>query len=66
VNSKNNRSASIWMKITQSEIKTITIIDLEFTLCIPNWIKMLYSDEFFETSYDSQDKKFWKSALHAR
>jgi len=54
------------MKITQSEIKTITIIDLEFTVCIPNWIKMPYSDEFFETSYAPQDKKFCKSALHAR
>jgi len=50
------------MKITQSEIKTITYIDLEFTMCITNWIEMPYSDEFFETSYASQDKKFWKSA----
>jgi hypothetical protein len=66
VNSKNIRSASIWMKITQSEIKTITNIDLEFTMCIPNWIEMTYSDGFFETSYASQDKKFWKSALCAR
>jgi hypothetical protein len=39
------------MKITQSEVKTVTNIDLEFTVCFPNWIEMPYSDEFFETSY---------------
>jgi len=38
-------------EITQSEIKTIKNIDLEFTVCIPIWIEMPYSDGFFETSY---------------
>jgi hypothetical protein len=53
------------MKITQSDTKTITNIDLEFTMCIPNWIEMPYFDGFFDTSYASQDKKFWKSSLRA-
>jgi hypothetical protein len=60
------------MKITQSDIRVKTVtnidlqftmcIDLQFTMCIPNLIEMPYSDEFFETSYASQNKKFWKSA----
>jgi hypothetical protein len=32
------------MKITQIDIKATTNTDLEFTVCIPNWIEMPYFD----------------------